>query len=119
MLWPFLGGPVGLILLLLLTALFAKLIEAGRLPISWMDGLAYAVLLLSSFGGCFLSAQKAKRRCLLHTAITGGFFFLILCALNGLLQRGEFRRLLPTAGIVLASVLLASLLAAGKQMKSY
>ena len=114
-----LGGAVSGIVMLLLTAGAAKLVEEGLLQITWADFLGYGILALSAIIGCLTTAFQKTRLCLPRTAVSGGVFFLTLCVLNGLLLRGEFHRLLPTAGIVLASVLLSSLLGAGKGMKTY
>lgn len=112
-------GLVGLAAMLAITALAAKLIEGGALPMTAVPFAAYAIIALGSLTGGLCTALSAKRLCLPLTLLTGGVELLALCILNGALQRGEFQRLLPTAGVVIGVSLLCALLAAGRKGKNY
>lgn len=107
------------ILTLLLTALAAKLIESGIAPITGMQAIGYGIIAVSCFAGCLLTAKTASSVRLLCTLLTATVYFLLLCIANGVLQRGEFQRLLPTGIAVYAPALLAALLGAGKKKARY
>ena len=107
-------GLVGIIGMLLLSAAAAKLIEGGKLPLAWTPVLAYGIIGLSALLCCLMTAFTCKAWLQPLTALTGGVYFLMLCILNGVLQRGEFQRLLPTAGIAAGAVLLSVILAAAR-----
>ena len=105
-------GLVGIAVMLLLSAGLSKLIEAGKLTLELTPVLGYGILGGSALTGCLLTALNAKSCLLPLTALTGGIYLLCLCIFNGFLQRGEFQRFAPPAGIVLAAVLLSTVIAA-------
>ena len=112
-------GLLCLPVMLLLTALCTKLIESGVLPFSFATLLSYGILAISALSGCLASGLSAGKYLLPRTALSAAVYFLILCVLNGILLRGQFRALLPTAGIVFGASLLAALLAAGRRKSSF
>lgn len=108
-------GLIGLAVTAIIVPVFAKLIEAGKLPLEKLPLYAGITQAISALSACILSAAMAKEKKLLCSMITGGVYFLSLCALNGILQRGEFKRLPVTLVIVAASVLLAAVLSLKRQ----
>lgn len=107
-----LDGVLTLALLCLLTALCAKLIEGGRLPVEGMPAISYGILAVSALAGCLITGRTCRQGKLLWTLLTAAVSFLLLCVMNGVLLRGEFQRLLPTAGVIFGAAMLAALLSA-------
>ena len=105
-------GLLTLLPLFLLTALCAWLIEGGQLPVEAVPGISYGILAISALTGCLITGWGSKQGKLLWTLLTGAICFLSLCVMNGVLLRGEFQRLLPTAGVVFSTALIAALLTA-------
>ena len=112
-------GLLCLILMLALTAIAAKLVEGGQLSTSATPIISYGILAIASLGGCLTTSCTAKQFKLPMTMLTAAIYFLLLCIMNGILQRGEFQRLLPTAGVIFGAALLASLIGAKGKRNRY
>ena len=105
-------GLLSLAPLFLFTAVCAKLVEGGYLSVESMPAISYAILAVSALTGCLITGRSCRQGKLLWTLLTAAVFFVLLCVMNGVLMRGEFQRLLPTAGVVFGIALTAALLTA-------
>ena len=102
-----------------LALLLAKLITSGALPVSMRVVYAYVITGLSALAGCAVTARRAEKQKLPLSFVTGASYLLLLDISNGILQKGEFQRLLPTMAVVLGCALLCGLLGARKRQRKY
>ncbi len=112
-----LSGVGCLVLATILSLPTAKLMEAGTLPMKAMKVTAYVILGLSALTGAVVTAIKAKQKRLLFCLITATVFFLAVAILNGVLQKGQFRRIGETALIIYAVSVAAGLLCSGRKKR--
>ena len=102
-----------------LTALTAKLVHAGTLPMKWGSTAVFLIQGVAAIVGCLCTALRSNEKRLLYTAITGCGYLLLLCLLSGAFFGGDFQNLLPTIAIVGAAILISLILAAQIKKPGY
>lgn len=108
------GAVLGVLVCLLLTlsasAILAWMISAETIDMSSTGYGAIVILVLSSFAGSLVAAEKVKRLRVQMCLITGAAYFLSLLSVTALFFGGQYQGMLVTAIMILIGSMSAALL---------
>lgn len=112
------GTLCSMIIVILLSMIFAKLIATGRMAESKLGYGIMIILFLASFAGSLISISYTKRRILYVAIIFCVTFIILLSLLTTLLFGGRLEGILPSSMIVFAGGIMPALLRSSSNKKA-
>ncbi len=108
------GGVTSLTTTLVLTALYAKLMESGTMGEGQIGYWVMGMLLGGSFFGSMVAVSKVKRQRLMVCLLSGLVYFLMLMSITALFFGGQYAAVGVTGILVMGGSLLPVLVSGQK-----